>query len=232
MGRSDETNERESNIKYYGRYSLMKDSIVQMRYVKEILRVIDSKEEESKQAKKKLEYKLNFVDLEARNSFQANKVTTSVIKCAHGFNHYGLRHSMINEKLIEANCPRCNQIETWDHVVWCSDTVRLRREFITELLLDLLAEKNDEVSIDNIMSFGEDIVRYLEYEEDEDEYETNQWLIGMKELFRGYIVKVWFGININSDIYRALNKVVVRKCVEFYVKCWKYRNEAYHDIEK
>ena len=60
---------RESNIKYYGRYSLMKDSIVQMRSVKEILRVIDSKEEESKQAKKKLEYKLNFVDLEARNSF-------------------------------------------------------------------------------------------------------------------------------------------------------------------
>ena len=69
---------------------------------------------------------------------------------------------MINENLIEANCPRCNQIETWDHIVQCSDTVGLRREFITELLLDLVAEKNDEVSIDNIMSFGEDIVRYLE----------------------------------------------------------------------
>jgi len=39
---------RESNIKYYGKYSLMKDGIIQMRSVKEILRVIDSKEEESK----------------------------------------------------------------------------------------------------------------------------------------------------------------------------------------
>ena len=54
----------------------------------------------------------------------------------------------------------------------------------------------------------------------------------MKELFRGYVVKVWFGINMNSDIYRALNKVVVKKCVEFYVKYWKHRNEAYHDTEK
>ena len=142
----------------------MKDGIVQMRSVKEMLRVIDSKEEERKQAKKKLEYKVNFVDLEARNSFRANNVTTSIIKCAYGFNHYGLRHSMINDNLIEENCPRCNQVETWDHIIQCNNMVRLRREFITEFLLELLVERNEEVSIDNIMAFGEDIVRYLEYE--------------------------------------------------------------------
>jgi len=42
------TQSRDSNIKYYGRYSLMKDGIVQMRSIKEMLRVIDSKEEERK----------------------------------------------------------------------------------------------------------------------------------------------------------------------------------------
>ena len=59
----------------------------------------------------------------------------------------------------------------------------------------------------------------------------------MTELFRGYVVKVWFETdwfetNFSSDVYRTLNKIVVRKCVEFYVKCWKHRNEAYHDDEK
>ena len=77
-----------------------------MRAVKEVLRVIDAKEEEKRQAEKKLKCKLDFVDLEARDLFHANEVTTSIIKCAHGFNHYGLRHSMINNNLIEENCPR------------------------------------------------------------------------------------------------------------------------------
>ena len=54
----------------------------------------------------------------------------------------------------------------------------------------------------------------------------------MRELFQGYIVVVWEGTDINIDKYRVLNKIVVKKCVEFYVKCWKYRNEAYHDTEK
>ena len=83
-----------------------------------------------------------------------------------------------------------------------------------------------------MFSFGEDIMRYLEYEDDKDECETSQWLIGMKDLFRGCIVKVWFGIDMSSDIHRSANKVIVRKCVEFYAKCWKHRNEAYHDKEK
>ena len=76
-----------------------------MRSIKEMLRVIDSREEEKKQAQKKLGYKTDFVDLEARNSFRSYKVITSTIKCAHGFNHYGLRYVIINDNLIEANCP-------------------------------------------------------------------------------------------------------------------------------
>ena len=40
-----------------------------------------------------------------------------------------------------------------------------------------------------IMSFVEDILRYIENEEDK-EYEMNQNLIEMKELFRGYALVV------------------------------------------
>ena len=58
--------------------------------------------------------------------------------------------------------------------------------------------------------------------DDEREYCTNQQYIGMKELFRGYIVQVWQGVEFNSVKYHELNRIVVRKCVEYYVKCWRY----------
>ena len=71
----------------------------------------------------------------------------------------------------------------------CSETIEMRREFITELLIDLVQSNCEEVYINTIMAFGEDILRYLE-NEDNDEYETSQHLIGMKEVFQGYVVKV------------------------------------------
>ena len=54
----------------------------------------------------------------------------------------------------------------------------------------------------------------------------------MNELFHRYVVVVWEGTNITSDKYRVLNDIVVRKCVKFYMKCWRHRNEVYHDEEK
>ena len=42
----------------------------------------------------------------------------------------------------------------------------------------------------------EDILKYLKNEEEE-EFETNQRLVGMQQLFRGYVVKVWKGSNFN-----------------------------------
>ena len=74
-------------------------------------------------------------------------------------------------------------------------------------------------------------MRYIENEEDE-EYETNQYLVGMKELFRGYVVVDWEGTEITNDKFRVLNVIVAKKCIEFYTKYWKHRNEAYHDGEK
>ena len=75
----------------------------------------------------------------------------------------------------------------------CNETIELRRGFIEKLLLELLRNRRD-VNINEIMSFCEDILRYLENEEDE-EYETNQYFVGMKELFRGYIIVDWIGTN-------------------------------------
>ena len=65
---------------------------------------------------------------------------------------------------------------------------RNEKSFIFELLIELVKANNNEVNIDTMIVFGEDILRYLECEEDE-EHETSQCLIRIKELFHGHVAK-------------------------------------------
>ena len=67
--------------------------------------------------------------------------------------------------------------------------MQLRKEFIQELLNELAKENCDNILINTIIAFEEDILRYLKYNETK-EYKINQCILGMKELFRGYISKV------------------------------------------
>ena len=77
----------------------------------------------------------------------------------------------------------------------------------------------------------EDNLRFLEGENVE-EYDTNQIMVGMKSLFRGYVVKVWKGANFSSKKYYCLNKILVRHCVNYYKTCWDHRNEILYDEVK
>ena len=54
----------------------------------------------------------------------------SVIKCAHGCNHYGIRNAMTNDDLTEKECPRCNAIETWNDVIRCPIVQEMQKDFI------------------------------------------------------------------------------------------------------
>ena len=80
---------------------------------------------------------MDFFDVEARNSFLKSKVTTSMIKCAHGINPYGVRNKMISKKTIGNKCPRYSEVETWDHIIKCKETIPLRREFVKKILKEL-----------------------------------------------------------------------------------------------
>ena len=64
----------------------------------------------------------------------------------------------------------------------------MRREIVKELVtkLDWMKPRNE--SIDIMKSFIEDILQYLDNEEEEKEYKKNQYLIRMKELSRWYVV--------------------------------------------
>ena len=108
---------------------------------------------------------------------------------------------------------------------------QLRRVFVKDLLVELVKNKPENISVEIIMSFVEDILWYLENDEEED-CKMNQYLVGMQELFWGFVVIVWEEADLNSKKYSVLNKIVIKKCREFYVKCWKDRNKIFHSKNK
>ena len=61
-----------------------------------------------------------------------------------------------------------------DYIIKCHSILQMRRKLVKELVTELVQKKPRDVSIDIIMSFIEDILRYLDNEEEED-YETNQY---------------------------------------------------------
>ena len=94
--------------------------------VKEAIRKRDAEISFKEYVKDKFGYKSEFMDIEARNYFQSKDVTPSVIKCAHGFNQYGVRDVIINGNLTGMEYPRCNEDETWDHVIKCRAVKQLQ----------------------------------------------------------------------------------------------------------
>ena len=107
---------------------------------------------------------------------------------------------MISKKTIGNECPRCSDVETWDYVVKYKETIPLRQEFVKKMLKELCNNRLENIDEEEILSFVEDILRYLEDNSD-NEYEINQGILGMKNIFRGYVVKVWKGANFAQNKY-------------------------------
>ena len=60
---------------------------------------------------------------------------------------------------------------------------------------------------------------------------TLQYKVGVDKIFKGFIIKDWFGENEYAK-YRKWNKVLIKQSIEFYQKYWTERNEAYYQPEK
>ena len=58
----------------------------------------------------------------------------------------------------------------------------------------MIQVNQNEVLLDEIFTMIEDILIFMEGV-DKEEYETNQYMVGMTNLFREYSVKVWKGVN-------------------------------------
>ena len=73
---------------------------------------------------------LQWIDINARNCFYEG-AGAGTLKCSIGSNHYGERNSMTNGRTMSNTCPRCHQIESWEHVITCPSVDDLKTEFVT-----------------------------------------------------------------------------------------------------
>ena len=141
-------------------------------------------------------------------------MTTSMMKCAHGHDDCGKRDAMINEDMKNQECPRQNETESWDYAVKRKNVRHARVECVKDLTISLIEKQMQK----KLCRFSEGASRCLENEENE-ECEANQCLIGMKDFFRGHVVEAWKGVDFSSTKRREANKVVAAKYFEYYVKC-------------
>ena len=76
----------------------------------------------------------------------------------------------------------------------------------------------------------QDIKKYL-FQED-GVFMTNQHLIGMKMLFRGWSIKNWMDVNVTPSLrMKNINKILVKYSLTFYSKAWTHRNMILHSPE-
>ena len=73
-------------------------------------------------------------------------------------------------------------------------------------LLEMLKNR-EKVEVNAMMSTCEDMLRYLEHDAEE-EHETNQYYVGMAELFRGFVVIDWLNADVKCKDCKILNKIL------------------------
>jgi len=106
------------NIHHIGKTTPIHKGVIKDKAINTLIQEIDAQKQEEEYAKKKLPEHWEWIDLEARNTFHEG-IRAGTLKCIAGFNYYGCRNKKINEGLVSDRCPRCNQVETWEHVILC-----------------------------------------------------------------------------------------------------------------
>lgn len=101
-----------TNAKHAGYVAMKRNGEIITNSVKKAMWHADSDEMFEGYVNDKFKHNAGFIDAEARNLFKNKNATASLINCAHGDNHCGIRDAMINGRETGIECPRCNQVET------------------------------------------------------------------------------------------------------------------------
>ena len=111
------------------------------------------------------------------------------MKCYHGCNHYGKREKPINAGASSEEFPRCSEIEAQNHAVQHINTVSMRAEFILDLCEDLKRVKVLGLVDEELITLIEDMKKFVK--ESLEDFKTNQQVIRMNHLLRGFSTKAW-----------------------------------------
>ena len=64
------------------------------------------------------------------------------------------------------------------------------------------------------------------------DYHTKQVILGWKQAFRGYVVRIWTNECDDENFNYEINKLIIKQCADYYVECWHDRNKKFHNPEK
>ena len=67
--------------------------------------------------------------------------------------------------------------------------------------------------------------------EGDDIYQTNQQVLGIKEMFRGVVVANWVAMPLERVKFTPSNKIIVKEAGNFYNECWNERYKELHAPE-
>ena len=89
--------------------------------------------------------------------------------------------------------------------------------------------KHGNIDEEEINKMIKDIRKFLVNRE---EFETNQQYLGFEVLFRGFVIRLWFGTDFSNNKYADCNKVLAQLSIQFYVKYQKQQNECNNNVIK
>ena len=132
--------------------------------------------------------KWTLTDVESRERF--TNFTESQIKCAAGINVHGERIKLIDKGNEHAVFPTCNALEAWEHVM-LSDKMKDKRY---ELAKKIEKSFNEVAKKVKASTYEKNVVNEMtkeikKYFNKENNFWTNQQIIGLREVFRGFAVK-------------------------------------------
>ena len=83
------------------------------------------------------------------------------MKYCYDFNTVGVRDNNINDGKLVAECPRCREDETQEHIILCKENRVSQVEFIYTLEQKLLRVESNNVFLEEIAMIINDIRIYL-----------------------------------------------------------------------
>ena len=195
-----------------------------------LMREVNAKYHEKRAMKNIFPETWRWIDREARDCFGGG-VGNGTLKCVYGYNHHGVRNAKINKELTNEECPRCGKREDWTHVILCEGINEIKYEYLNDVKSNIEKLNLNDEEKQNAEMIIDDIENYILVENKE--FITTQHLIGMKMLYRGWVVKNWMNIEERNTTtkMKKMNKVLVKQSVIFYSKAWAHRNKILHDQE-